>query len=66
MTFTATRNPQKNPPSGGLAVRTRGMFREGRREIYRLSTFIRLRKATVLWISLYITTSSLMKGTSLR
>ena len=48
MTFTATRNPHKNPPSGGLAVRTRGMFREERRGIYRLSTFIRLRKATVL------------------
>ena len=30
MTFTATRTPHNNPPSGGLAVRTRGMFREER------------------------------------
>ena len=66
MTFTATRSPKKIPRAADLRSVPEGCFVRGDGGIYRLSTFIRLRKATVLWISLYITTSSLMKGTSLR
>ena len=55
-------------PSGGFSLRLirQSYLALSVTRFYRLSTFIRFRKATVLWISLYITTSSPMKGTSLR